>query len=276
MAVSLSKNTIKLEGPDLYEIRDEFKKLPKNIAARVIGAGLKRAIAPGVAALKKVTPAGPTGNLRRAIKAIVKRYPQNGAAAAVAGFQKAGTGKSRSAAGGTVKKGPDRAFHQFWLEFGTKERFTTSTIASSWGRLGKFKIKSNAKNAKKSRKSIRQARRLELRSMRSRFQDEASAGGMMRQRASGLRQNAAMYAAAASRVQTTPAYPKAFFKKSRLRVRLAPVVAQYPVRSAFMASKAAIGDNLEREMRAALENGRKILEEQVRRRAAMRDLGKHL
>lgn len=276
MAVSVSQNTIKFEGPDIYEIREQFKKLPKNIAARVMGAGLKRAIEPGLTALKKVTPVGPTGNLRRAIKAIVKRYPKNGAAAAVAGFQKAGTGKSKSAAGGTVKKGPDRAFHQFWLEFGTDERFTTSTIASSWGRLGKFKIKSNAKNARRSRKSLRQAKRLELRSMKSRFQDEASAASMMRQRASGLRQNAAMYAGAASRVQTSPAYPKAFFKKSRLRVRLAPVIAQYPVRTAFTASKAAIGDNLEREMRAALENGRKIFEDQVRRRAAMRDLGKHL
>lgn len=239
MAASVSKNAIKFEGPDLYEIREEFKKLPKNIAARVMGAGLRRAMAPAVAALKKVTPAGPTGNLRRAIKTIVKRYPKNGAAAAVAGYQKAGTGKSKSAAGGTVKKGSDRAFHQFWLEFGTRERFTTGSIASSWKRLGKFKIKGNARAAKRSRK-------------------------------------AQIQPGAASRVQTTPGYPKAFFKKSKDRVRLPAVLAQYPVRTAFAMSKAAIAGNLNREMRAALENGRKILEDQVRRRAAMRDLGRHL
>jgi hypothetical protein len=146
MGISIKQNTVRIEGPNFYALRDSFAKLPSNIAARVIGAGLKRASAPMLAALKEVTPKGPTGNLRRSIKTVVKRYPRNGAAVAIVGFQKAGTGGSKSAAGGTVKKGPDRAFHQFWLEFGTKERYIGKKqqggyIASSFNRLGPFKLK---------------------------------------------------------------------------------------------------------------------------------------
>jgi hypothetical protein len=276
MAASYKNATIKIEGPDLLAIRNEFKKLPKNIAARVIGAGLRRAAKPGEDALKQLTPKGPTGNLRRAIKTIVKRYPRDGAAVAVVGFVKAGSGKSKSAQGGTVKKGPDRAFHQFWMEFGTKERQTSSSIASSFATLGPFKLKSNAANAKRSRKALNRAKRLERRAGKQRFQDEASAAAMMRQRASGLRAASAMYAGAASRVQTSPAYPKAFFKKSKEMVKLAPVAAQHLVRTAYERSKSAIAANLTTEMQKALENGRKIFEDQTRKAAQMKDLGKHL
>lgn len=234
MAASYKKAQIKIEGPDLYALREEFKKLPKNIAARVIGAGLKRAAKPGETALKQLTPKGPTGNLRRAIKTIVKRYPRDGAAVAVVGYVKAGTGSSRSAAGGSVKKGPDRAFHQFWLEFGTQDRyvFTQSRrggfIASSYKRLGPFKIRigKQGKNA-----------------------------GKMR---------------------TSPPYPRAFFKKSDTPVYLRSTASQHPVRQAFEMSKGAISANLIGEMRKALENGQKIFEDQARRAAEMRDLGRHL
>lgn len=235
MGVSLKKNTIRIEGPDLFEIREAFRGMPKNIQARVIGAGLRRAAKPGQDALKKTTPrTGPTGNLYRAIRTIVKRYPRDGAAVAVVGYVKAGSGKSKSAGGGTVKKGPDRAFHQFWLEFGTDDRYTWTRarrggfIASSYSRLGPFKIRTpkQGKNAGK--------------------------------------------------MKTTPAYPKAFFKKSTLPVYLRSTGAQHPVREAFNMSKAAIAANLNSEMRKALENGRKIMEDQARRAAQMRDLGKHL
>jgi len=67
MAVSYKKAAIKITGPDLFELRQAFKQLPKNIAARVIGAGLRRAAKPGENALKQITPKGPTGNLRRSI-----------------------------------------------------------------------------------------------------------------------------------------------------------------------------------------------------------------
>lgn len=234
MGVSYKKATIKIEGPDLFEIREAFKQMKPNIAARVIGAGLRRAAKPGENALKQVTPKGPTGNLRRAIRTMVKRYPRDGAAVAIVGYVKAGTGKTKSAGGGKVQKGPDRAFHQFWLEFGTADRyvFTQSRrggfIASSYNRLGPFKIRTSKQGKN------------------------------------------------AGKMRTSPAYPKAFFKKSAAPVYLRSTGAQHPVKTAFEMSKSAIASNLTTEMRKALENGRKIMEDQARRAAQMRDLSKHL
>jgi hypothetical protein len=151
MAADFKNAMVKISGPDLMALRNAFKDLPRNIAARVIGAGLKRASAPMVAALKETTPKGPTGNLRRAIKTVVKRYPRDGAAVAVVGYQKAGTGSSKSAAGGRVKRGSDRAFHQFWLEFGGKKDRIISKkaarggfVASSYNSLGPFKLKAGS------------------------------------------------------------------------------------------------------------------------------------
>lgn len=228
MAATLKVNTIRIEGPDLFRLRQEFKRLPKNIAARVIGAALKRAAKPGENALKQITPKGPTGNLARAIKTVVKRYPRDGAAAAVVGFVKAGTGKSKSAGGGTVKKGADRAFHQFWLEFGTKDRYTIGNIASSYKRLGPFVFK----NAKQGRN--------------------------------------------AGKMRTSPAYPKAFFKKSKGPVYLRSTGAQHLVRTAFHMSRGQIESNLRSEMQKALENGTRIMEDQAKRALQMRDLGRYL
>lgn len=149
MAADYKNAMVKISGPDLQALRDAFKELPGNIAAKVIGAGLKRASAPMVAALKETTPKGPTGNLRRSIKTVVKRYPRDGAAVVVVGYQKAGTGEKKSAAGGRVNSGSDRAFHQFWLEFGGKKDRIISQkaarggyVASSYKSLGPFKLKS--------------------------------------------------------------------------------------------------------------------------------------
>lgn len=234
MAATYKKAKIEIQGPDLLQIREAFRSMPKHIKARVIGAGLKQAAKPGETALKEVSPVGPTGNLKRAVKTIVKRYPKDGAAVAVVGYVKGGTGKSKSAGGGKVQKGPDRAFHQFWLEFGTDDRyvFTQSRrggfIASSYKWLGPFKIRTpkQGKNAGK--------------------------------------------------MKTSPGYPKAFFKKSAKPVYLRSTAAQHPVREAFEMSKAAIAANLNTEMRRALENGLKIMEDQARRAAQMKDLGKYL
>ena len=244
MGISIKQNTVRIEGPNFYALRDSFAKLPSNIAARVIGAGLKRASAPMLAALKDVTPKGPTGNLRRSIKTVAKRYPRNGAAVAIVGFQKAGTGGSKSAAGGTVKKGPDRAFHQFWLEFGTKERYIGKPaatpyargprnsavkqqggyIASSFNRLGPFKLKAG-KNG---------------------------------------------------RVNTTPKYPKAFFMKSAQPIRISAMGATRPIQTAFNRSRRQVESRLYAEMQKALENGIKIVEYNAQKKAEMNNLGRYL
>lgn len=258
---------IKVEGPDLYELRQEFKKLPKNIAARVIGAALKRAAAPAERALKSVTAKGPTGNLRRAVKTKVVKYPQDGAAVAVVGYVKAGTRKSRSAGGGTVKKGPDRAYHQFFVEFGTKERTINKPAATPYQR-------SSARENRKLRRALgaKQAREL-----KSKTETVSQQGGYIASSFRGLGPFKLKGSKkGGGRVQTTPGYPKAFFIKSGQPIRIPAMLPRQPVATAYRQSKSAVAANLNSEMKKALENGLKVLEDQTRRALELRDLGRLL
>lgn len=140
---------IRIEMPSLEDLRRQFRALPANLAAKHLGAALRRASKPGLDALRAQVKQhrGPTGNLARSIATKVKRY-RNGNAVALVGFTAAGSARAKSAGGGTVQKGKDRAFHQGFLEFGTGPRFTKGPIASSFNRLGPFKIKPIAKRGK--------------------------------------------------------------------------------------------------------------------------------
>jgi hypothetical protein len=145
----MSTPALRLEFPDFDGLRDEFKKLPKGLSARTQGAAVGRAMRPALAALKGLTPRGPTGNLQRAAKLVTKRYPATGTGVAIVGYQKAGTGKKVPAQkGGRVMKGAGRAFHQFWIEFGTgvraiktSSRLRRNSIASSFNSQGFFVVK---------------------------------------------------------------------------------------------------------------------------------------
>lgn len=134
---------VDLFWPELEELRAEFKKLPNNIAAKHLGAALRRAVQPGLTALRKNTPKGPTGNLRRSIKTKVKTYAKDGRAVGMVGYSWGGENKG---------------YHQGWLEFGTKERTTKKgRFASSYkwkldtagkGR-GNFKVQVSARGKNK-------------------------------------------------------------------------------------------------------------------------------
>lgn len=271
MAASYKAAQIKIEGPDLYEMRDAFRRLPKNIAATVIGAGLRRAAQPGESALKSIVSQmqGPTGNLRRAIKTVVKKYPRDGAAVAIVGFVKAGTGKSRSAAGGKVRKGPDRAFHQFWLEFGTKDRYIGTPASTPYKRAARGQGRLRKRKLVKNQIVEKDSGMVDMNTVSQQGGYIASSfnklGPFLLKRSSGN-----------GRVQTSPGYPKAFFKKSATPIRIRGIDGQRPVQDAYERSKGAIAANLQGEMKKALENGRKIVEDKARRAAAMRDLGKYL
>jgi len=95
--------------PDMDELRAELKKLSSNLAAKHLGAALRKAIQPGLRQLRANTPRGPTGNLRKSIKTKVKTYPKTGAAVGMVGYAWGGDSKG---------------YHQGWLEFGTKQRQT--------------------------------------------------------------------------------------------------------------------------------------------------------
>ena len=139
-----------IEFPEIAGLLKELRQFPSNIAAKHLGAALRKASKPAQQALKaevRANQKGPTGNLLRAVTTKVVTYKKSGNAVALVGFTKAGTGKSQ-ATKGSVRKGKDRAFHAGFLEFGTKPRYTKKSIASSYNRLGPFTLAKVAKRGK--------------------------------------------------------------------------------------------------------------------------------
>jgi HK97 gp10 family phage protein len=118
MAKAAGSLELGMEFPELTELREQFKELPKNIAAKHLGAAIRKAMAPGQTALRKNTPKGPTGNLRKSIKTKIKVYAKDGNAVGLVGY--------------AIGQG-SLGYHQGFLEFGTKERKTKKgRFASSW------------------------------------------------------------------------------------------------------------------------------------------------
>ena len=113
-----------LEFPDLPGLAEQFRQLPKSLASAAIGAGVKRALKPAQEELKRQTPVGPTGNLRRGIATKAKRYPKTGSAVAIVGYRKSGTGKPPKEGTKRRNKASDKTQHQFLVEYGSKPRVT--------------------------------------------------------------------------------------------------------------------------------------------------------
>ena len=111
MAKPKADSTLRIDMyfPDMDELRAELLKLPKNLAAKHLGAALRKATQPGLTALRKNTPKGPTGNLRKSIRTKVKTYPKDGRAVGMVGYSWGGDSKG---------------YHQGFIEFGTKQRTT--------------------------------------------------------------------------------------------------------------------------------------------------------
>lgn len=238
---------LELDASDIASLRRQIRNVfDKEGNANVLRSAIEKALEPALARLKSLTPVGPTGNLERAAAVKVVAYPNSGNAVGLLGYQRAGRGKSRASAGGAVRSGPDRAFHQFWIEDGTDERviqtisnkpFTRKShrrqyksgttimvsshvvkkgqgavIASSYGRLGPFAI------APTQRKDENQ------------------------------------------RVQTNPGYPRAFFKKAKKGevVRIDPMPAGgragiKPLSTAWEQTSATVAEILQRELAISIE-----------------------
>lgn len=109
---------ITAEIPGLEAIREQFLLLPKNLSAKHMAAGLRRAAQQGgtLQALKATTPKGKTGNLRRSIAIKSKRYPRSGVGLVILGYK---AGRRMNEPYDPTKLG----YHQGLVEFGTKERF---------------------------------------------------------------------------------------------------------------------------------------------------------
>ena len=122
----MARPAMTLEFPDLPGLAEQFRQLPKSLASAAIGAGVKRALKPAQDELKRQTPVGPTGNLKRGIATKAKRYPKTGSAVAIVGYRKAGTGKPPKEGTKRRNKASDKTQHQFLVEYGSKPRVTKS------------------------------------------------------------------------------------------------------------------------------------------------------
>lgn len=119
----------------LDDIVAELKKLPADISNKYQRQALKKAAVPGKQALQtNVRAIGQvTGNLLASVSDKGKSYTNNKyklpVSVVVVGFRRpVGGGAQRSAvpafAGGSVLKGPNRAYHSHLVEFGTQGRRT--------------------------------------------------------------------------------------------------------------------------------------------------------
>ena len=116
----------------LDDVISELKKLDKDISNRYQARALKKASKPGKAALlAQVQGIGQvTGNLLASVTDRTKKYTNNKTntpvSVVVIGFRRpVGGGSQRmaeTAFGGSVQKGPNRAYHSHLVEFGTKGR----------------------------------------------------------------------------------------------------------------------------------------------------------
>jgi hypothetical protein len=126
---------MEIAWPKLDELQAAFKLLPNNIAAKHMAAALGRAIDPTYKLIRKLTPKGPTGNLRKAVKKKTKKYVKDGAGVAIAGYTKAPKGKSNQ-----DRRSNERGFHAHLVEKGTKQRRTKGRLASSYKSRQAFSI----------------------------------------------------------------------------------------------------------------------------------------
>lgn len=119
----------------LQDVIEHLQKLDKDISNKYQMAALRKAAKPGMAALRsEVERIGSvTGNLLASVSKREQRYANNKqnvpVSVIVIGFRRpTGVGSQRAAtpafAGGTVLKGPNRAFHSHLVEFGTSGRRT--------------------------------------------------------------------------------------------------------------------------------------------------------
>lgn len=236
--------------PELRKIASELFDKPGNAA--ILEAALAKALTPALQRLKRNTPVGPTGNLESAAAIKVKAYDKTGNAVGLLGYQRAAKRQSRSAAGGRVRKGPDRAFHQYWLELGTKDRIITRISRNAYVR------KSHKRTTKSGTTVIVQTHDVKAGQGAVIASSFKSLGKF--QLAQTQRQEEGQ------RVQTNPPYPGAYFKKAKKGQAIVidgmtpgGTRGRPPLATTWEQSKTEVADILARELRISIETALQTL-----------------
>lgn len=243
---------VTMQYPDLAELREEFRRLPKNLAARYMEPVMRKAIEPGLKKLRQITPRGPTGNLRKSVRKKTKKYVKDGTAIGLVGY--------------TVGKGA-KGYHQGFLEFGTKDRQTKGRFASSlrWPKgdpRGDFEIVNNYNKTRQARRAGRTADRSAARAVRlfSSSLGSSSKAKELAGKVAGLRLKQSTLQAAGRKLRTRPRSPKAFFKSAPAgervqlgRMRIGGSTGKPPVKTAFDASRGEMVGIMREQMGVQLE-----------------------
>lgn len=121
------------QAEPLKEVTDALQQLPQKISLKYQSRALKKAAKPGIEALRRnVAALGQvTGNLLASVTSVERKYTNNRlripVGVVVVGFRRPTNSKSQKMAtpafaGGSVMKGPNRAYHSHLVEYGTKPR----------------------------------------------------------------------------------------------------------------------------------------------------------
>ena len=203
--------------------------------SQVLGDALEKAILPAYLRLREVTPVGPTGNLQRAVDQKVVMYPKNGGAVGLIGYRQ--SSKEKGTAGtGSVRLGKERGFHQWWLEFGTKERVVEAVSNKPFQRKAHTRRMKSGKVANVSAHQVRGQGAIVASSLKARGPFEINPDG-------------------------TKSQPYAFFmkgKKGEGAIRLPAMqpggrAGRPPVQTAFNQTRNQVAEILTRELSISLD-----------------------
>jgi len=235
MAVAGINLNINFEG--LRELQANIKAFfPKKEASEVLGDAIEKAIYPAFLRLGEVTPRGPTLNLRRAVAMKVKKYPREGGAVGLIGYRRAGSAQATSAAGGSVRAGPDRAFHQWWLEFGTQQRVVSKKSVKPYVRKAHLRRMPSGTTVEVQQHVVQKGQGKYIASSFNRLGPFKMVRDLDR-----------------NRVQTDPAYPRAFFKASANPIVIPPTpeggrAGIPPVQTAWDQTQGTVARYLQEEL----------------------------
>lgn len=239
---------LSVEMQGLRELQDALgRTLRDNPAkAKILKSALEKAVLPVELRLREVTPDGPTGNLKRAVASKVVEYGLDGRAVAIVGYRRSARRGSQSFNGGTIRVGPDRAFHQWWIEKGTRPRQISKLADKKYTRLGHTRRLKSGKVVDVS------------------THDVARQGGYIASSYNELQEFDMIKTPRlprgqkGQRVQTNPAMPGAFFKKSSTPITIPAMPAggaagRPPLETAFRQMQPRVTEILQRELRLSLE-----------------------
>jgi len=241
---------LKLDTTEFADlVRQVGTFFPAKQAAGVLAPIIRKAIAPTRRALKAITPVGPTGNLKNAVASKVVQYKQDGVAVGIVGYRRAGREQASSAAGGSVRVANDRAFHQWWLEFGTDARQFTKPKFRTYSRRSPtvpfVRTRLNQQETVRGKGVVHQVTEKTPTYIASSFKKL------------GPFKIAQVPRGGERGVQTDPAYPRAFFKKSNQPFEVGPTPAGGvkgipPVNEAWLQTQAEVAAILQNELSMTL------------------------